>query len=96
MDVASNRPLRRTLVLVGGAVLFVSAVVLEPRTAADMAVVSASTAALLAGLYLSRRAERRTVEKAGHEEEALAVPPDVVPEEDVLPRRNPFDGDDRG
>lgn len=88
----SGGRLRRFLILAGGAVLFVSAVVLEPQTTADMAVVVAGTAALLAGLYLSRRAEAEEAERAEREKEMLGVVPDTVPEGEELPRRDASDG----
>lgn len=94
MGLHENRPLQRGLVLAGGTVLFVSTVVLEPQTVADMVIVSVATVSLLAGLYLSYRAENETAEKAEREEELLAVAPEVVRENDELPRRDPFDGDD--
>ena len=94
MNLYEKRPLRRALVLAGAAVLFVSTVVLEPQTVADMVIVSVGTVSLLAGLYLSRRAENETTRKAEREEETLAVAPDVVRESDELPRRKPFDGGD--
>lgn len=94
MGLHENSPLRRGLVLAGATVLFVSTVVLEPQTVADMVIVSVATVSLLAGLYLSYRAENETAEKAKREEQRLAVAPDVVRENNELPRRKPFDGDD--
>jgi len=84
----------RFLILTGSVVLFVTVVVLEPRTVADMVVAGFGTASLLVGLYLSRRAEMETQERAEREAEVLSGTPDVVPEGDELPRREPFGGQD--
>ncbi len=84
--------LRHVLLAVGAAVLFVSVVVLEPQTAVDMAVVFVAAVMVVVGLYLSRRAEKTTVEKAEKEKEVLGVAPDVASEDAELPRREPFDG----
>ncbi|MFW5984143.1 MAG: hypothetical protein ACOCRA_03000 [Halobacteria archaeon] len=89
-----NEPLRRALIIASAAVLFVSTVILEPQTTADMAIVSVATAGLLVGLYLSHRAENAVAEKAEREAEILSVAPDVVHEDDELPRREPFGGED--
>jgi len=86
--------IRRALVFVGAVVLFVSVVVTEPQTATDMAVVTFGAAMVLAGLYMSRRAQETALEKAEREKDLLESPPDIVPEESKLPRRNPFDGED--
>jgi len=58
-----------------------------------MAVVTGGFVMVLSGLYLSRRAKRRTMEKAETEKEALEAEPDTVPEDEELPRRDPFDGE---
>jgi hypothetical protein len=85
-----DRRFRRALILISAAVLFVSTVVLEPRTVADMVIVAVATGSLLIGLYLSRRAENERAEKAEREKRSLTAAPDVVPEDDELPRREPF------
>lgn len=88
----SEKVLRRALLAIGAAVLFVSVVVLEPQTVADIAIAFVAAVMVVAGLYLSRRAEKTAVEKAEREKEALGVTPDVASEDDELPRREPFDG----
>jgi len=90
---ATDGRLRRGLTAAGAALLFVSVVVTEPQTTADMAVVTGGFVMVLSGLYLSRRAKRRTMEKAESEKEALEAEPDTVPEDEELPRRDPFDGE---
>lgn len=89
---AENGTLRRALLFVGAAALLVSLVLTEPQTATDMAVATAGLVMVLAGLYLSRRAEDAVMEKVDREKAALEARPDSVPEEGELPRRNPFDG----
>ncbi|MCX2818947.1 hypothetical protein EGH25_06235 [Haladaptatus sp. F3-133] len=89
----NERAVRRTLMIVGAVLLLVSLVLTEPQRLADMAVASVGAVMLLTGLYLSRRAERRTAEKAEKEKRLLAVEPDRVPEEAELPKREPFDGE---
>lgn len=90
---ATDGRLRRGLTAAGAAVLFVSVVVTEPQTTADMAVVTGGFVMVLSGLYLSRRAKRTTMEKVDREKKALEVEPDTVPEDEELPRRDPFDGE---
>lgn len=85
---------RRILLIVGSAILVVSLVLTEPERIADIAIAFVGVVMLFAGLYLSRKAENETVEKAKKEREMFAVEPDVVPEEDDLPRRSAFDGQD--
>jgi hypothetical protein len=86
--------LRKGLVTVGAILLLASLVLTEPERLADMVVASVGAVMVFGGLYLSRRAERRSTEMAEREERALAVKPDVVPEEGELPRREPFDEED--
>ena len=89
-EVYQSELLRKVLILGSSVVLLVSTVILEPQTAADMAIVAVATASLLLGLYLSWRAEKETAKRAEHEGEVLSAAPDVVGEEDELPRREPF------
>lgn len=95
-NTATDGRLRRSLTAAGAALLFVSVVVTEPQTTTDMAVLTGGFVMVLSGLYLSRRAKRTTMEKAQTEREALGAEPDTVPEDEELPRRNPFDGDREG
>jgi len=93
-SLATNKKLRRALVLVGAVLLFVSVVVTEPQTTVDMAVVTVGAVMVLIGLYMSRLAQETALEKAEREKAALDAAPDTAPEDAELPRRNPFDGED--
>lgn len=92
-SIVTNGKLRRALLFAGAAALLVSVVVTEPQTATDMAVATGGFVMVLAGLYLSRRAQKAEMEKAEVEKRALEAEPDTAPEGEELPRRNPFDGE---